>query len=154
MQNNIEYISKNMAKIYKTTPNTYGACLHDDCPMAASCLRKMVCQKFYETMEFIRIVNPTMCSKNENCKFYRSSTPVRFALGFKNFQYRMFPQQYETFKTRLMMRYGRNGFYLRRRGEVPLSPSEQEFVLKVLRKAGVTSDFSFDAYKEEILWYD
>ena len=66
----------------------------------------------------------------------------------------MFPAQFQKFKAIVMGRFGRNPYYERRRGEVPLSPAEQAFVLGALRQAGITEEFTFDRYEEMISWYD
>lgn len=66
----------------------------------------------------------------------------------------MYPGQYQTFMSLLMREFSRNPYFERRRGETALSPKEQHIVLQALRKAGVTEDLKFDAYEENINWYD
>ncbi len=66
----------------------------------------------------------------------------------------MFPGQYQTFMTTLIGKFGRNAYFERRRSETALSPKEQEIVLAALRKAGITEEMKFDAYEENVNWYD
>lgn len=54
----------------------------------------------------------------------------------------------------LVREFSRNPYFERRRGETALSPKEQHIVLQALRKAGVTEDLKFDAYEENVNWYD
>jgi len=140
--------------IYTSEPSDYAVCIHEDCPMADTCLHRQVYAKLLESRNYLRMVNPQRCSKNAQCEFYRDSKPVRFARGFINFQKNMFPGQYQTFMMTLIGKFGRNGYFDRRRGTKPLSPKEQEVVMEALRNAGVTNELKFDAYEELINWYD
>mgnify|MGYP003473434344 FL=1 len=78
-------------KKYTTLPKSFSACIHADCPMAASCLRQVAYSQMMGEMEFLNMVNPRHCSKDSGCKFYREAAPARYALGFKNFQKCMLP---------------------------------------------------------------
>lgn len=141
-------------KTYKTLPSGYPVCQYSDCPMAATCLHQMAYPKLMETENYLRLINPQKCSKTETCRFYRDSRPVTYARGFTNFQKKMYPGQYSTFMYTLIGKFGRNGYFERRRGDSALSPSEQEMVLAALRKAGITEKLKFDRYEENVNWYD
>lgn len=134
--------------------SSYSACLHDDCACQSTCLRHRAYKELLQTNEVIRIVNPTKCTKDTSCPFYRDDKPVRFARGFTNFQEKMFPDQYRTFRARCIAHFGRNGYFMRRRGELALSPAEQQLVRKALQKAGITEEWPFDAYDEQQNWKD
>ena len=141
-------------KSYTTLPADYTVCLHHDCPMAATCLHQIAYTTLQETGTYLQLINPRQCTKNDKCRFYRSSTPVRYAYGFTGFQKRMFPQQYRTFMTSLIGVFGRSNYFERRSGKLPLSPEEQETVLAALHESGVTEDFPFDRYEEQINYCD
>lgn len=141
-----------MKKTYKEPPKNYPVCGLEDCPWAASCLHRQAFLKLIETEDFLRLINPQHCDTNSNCKYYRNSTPVLFARGFVNFQQNMFPNQYQTFMRLLIAHFGRNPYFERRRGDYPLTPEEQEIILKALRQAGVTEELRFDSYEENINW--
>ena len=64
----------------------------------------------------------------------------------------MYPKQYELFMRRLILHFGRNQYFMRRRGEIILSPEEQKVVLMVLKEVGVESNLEFDSYIESIYW--
>ena len=55
--------------------------------------------------------------------------PVIFARGFTNFKKRMYPQQYDKFMTTLILHFGRNQYFKRRRGDILLPPEEQEYLV-------------------------
>ena len=75
-----------------------------------------------------------------------------FARGFTNFQKRMYPQQYDKFMTTLILHFGRNLYFKRRRGAVLLPPEEQEVIRLMLEKVGADSKMDFDKYEEHINW--
>ena len=105
-------------------------------------------------MEFLNVVNPRHCSKDRGCKFYREAAPARYALGFKNFQKCMLPEQYREFMSMLMAHFGRGGYFYRRRGVIAMPPAEQEIVLNALHAVGIREDIQFDAYEELVNWFD
>ena len=102
--------------------------------------------------EYLHLINPTRCSKDEACTYYRNRKPVIFARGFTNFQKRMYPQQYDKFMTSLILHFGRNQYFKRRRGDILLLPEEQEVIRLMLERVGADSNMDFDKYEEHINW--
>lgn len=141
-------------KNYPTLPKDYTVCICEGCTMAATCLHQVAYPILQESETILELINPKMCTKDNKCKFYRDSRPVTYACGFTNFQKRMFPEQYQSFMKTLIGEFGRNAYFQRRRGELPLPPKEQEIVRAALRKAGVTEDLPFDRYEEQINYCD
>lgn len=141
-------------KEYKSLPVTYPVCEHSSCPMAATCLHQMAYSTLMEKEEYLQLINPTKCSKDKSCSYYRDSKPVTYARGFTNFQKRMYPDQYSTFMAICINHWSRNPYFERRRGERALPPNEQAFILKALKKAGVTEEMKFDSYEDNTNWYD
>ena len=136
----------------QTTPHDYPVCELQDCPMATTCLRQFAYTTLIENEEYLRLINPTKCSKDETCKYYRDKKPVVFARGFTNFQKQMFPQQYDKFMTTLVSHFGRNQYYKRRRGAILIPPEEQKVIRRVLEKVGADQKMDFDNYEEQINW--
>lgn len=121
--------------------------------MAATCLHQVAYSILMEhNEEFLRLINPARCSKDETCTYYRDKKPVIFARGFTNFQKRMYPQQYDQFMTTLCFHFGRNQYFKRRRGDILLPPEEQEVIKLMLEKVGADSKMDFDKYEEHINW--
>ena len=81
-------------KEYTSLPKDYPVCEHSSCPLAATCLHQIAYSTLMEHEEYLQLINPSRCSKNESCIYYRDSKPVNYARGFTNFQKRMFPDQY------------------------------------------------------------
>lgn len=141
-------------KEYTSLPKDYPVCEHSSCPMAATCLHQTAYSTLMEHEEYLQLINPSRCSKNESCIYYRDSKPVTYARGFTNFQKRMFPDQYSRFMLICIKHWSRNPYFERRRGERSLPPDEQVFILNALKTVGVTEDMKFDSYEENINWYD
>lgn len=140
-------------KEHTSLPTNYPVCEHNSCPMAAICLHHIAYSILMEqNAEFLRLINPTRCSKDEACTYYRDKKPVIFARGFTNFQKRMYPQQYDQFMTTLILHFGRNQYFKRRRGDILLLPEEQEVIRLMLKKVGADSKMDFDKYEEHINW--
>lgn len=139
---------------YTTLPADYAVCLHQDCPMAATCLHRIALSELQQTESFLTLINPRMCTKGEDCKFYRDSKPAMYARGFTGFQKKMFPQQYQSFMRMLIGKFGRNVYFAYRRGELPLSPKLQETILTALQSVGITENLPFDRYEEQINYCD
>ena len=144
-----------MAKRYYTSlPSGYAVCQHADCPMAETCLHQLAYPQLLQTETYLRLLNPERCTKSETCEFYRDNKPVIYARGFTNFQQKMFPQQYSAFMQKCISHWSRNPYFERRRGDRPMPPSEQEFILNTLREVGVTEEMQFDSTEENINWDD
>ena len=122
-------------KEYTALPINYPVCEHSSCPMAATCLHQVAYSMMMEqNAEYLRLI------------------PVIFARGFTNFQKRMYPQQYDKFMTTLILHFGRNQYFKRRRGDILLPPEEQEVIRLMLEKVGADSKMDFDKYEEHINW--
>lgn len=101
-----------LKKNYTTLPSQYAVCIHSDCPMAATCLHLLAYDELVKTNEYLYIINPTKCVKDQSCKHYRSNKPEIYARGFTNFQNKMYPNQYDTFKYMLTCHFGHNRYFL------------------------------------------
>ena len=134
-------------------PTNYPVCEHSSCPMAATCLHHIAYTMMMEqNEEYLQLINPARCSKDESCIYYRDKKPVIFARGFTNFQKRMHPQQYDQFMTTLCFHFGRNQYFKLRRGDILFPPEEQEVIRQMLEKVGADFKMEFDNYEEHINW--
>jgi hypothetical protein len=143
-----------ITKLYTTAPAGYPVCVHSECPKAAECLHRIAFEELRTEMTYMRLLNPDHCSADDSCTNFRSNKPLRYARGFKQMQRHMYPDQYVRFMTILIMEFGRNPYYDRRRGVIPMPPEEQKLVLQVLKRVGVTEELKFDSYVDAINWYD
>ena len=141
-------------KLFTAVPQDYPVCIHTQCPKAGECLHRIAFEKLRTENTYMRLLNPNRCAADGSCTNFRCNKPVRYARGFTGFQHRMYPDQYDRFMSILIMHFGRNPYYGRRRGTIAMPPEEQELVLQVLRNVGVTVEIQFDSYVDAINWYD
>lgn len=143
-----------MTKNPITTPKKYPVCVHAECPKAGGCLHRLAFEKLRGEQKTMCLLNPDHCTANDSCPHFRSSKPDRYAVGFKNFQKHMYPEQYSRFAASCIKYFGRNPYYDRRRGVIPISPEDQELLYYCLDKIGVTEKLEFDKYIDIINWRD
>ncbi len=134
-------------------PHNYEACLTNNCPQREHCLRAWVWDNRKSSVQRYVVLNPDLTTSDGHCSFYCDDQPQRYALGFTNFQRRLFPDQYKQFMSACITRFGRNPYFMRRRGDTPMSPSEQAFIRSVLKQIGAPEDIDFDGFEERINWY-
>ena len=135
-------------------PGNFALCLNNGCPLAGRCLHHIVRTMVPSKELILHVFNPEAVKGGENCLYFRELKLDRYAKGFTQMQEEMKPGQYTLFSGSLMAYWGRNPYYVRRRGEYLLSPTEQEHVRKVLRQVGVADDLEFDGYVYRINWTD
>ena len=134
-------------------PQGFSLCIHEACPLAEQCLRRMAWAALPASEERICIINPMLATPSEACRYYRSIAPVTYARGFRGMQSQMLPAQYARFTEALMKRFSRSSYYEHRRGTMLCSPSDIAYIRDVLSELGL-SGLEFDAYEEHYNWSD
>ena len=132
---------------YNQVPHNFALCLHAECPMAATCLRRMVWNAIPESEEYLTILNPSCVVPGTECRYYRSAQKAVYARGFCGMQAQMLPAQYAKFCDKLTHYFSRNCYYERRRGDRLCSPKEIAYIREVLAEIGLSA-LEFDAYEE------
>lgn len=133
-------------------PNGYEACLPCDCPQRSHCLHAWAWNYRDSSMRQYVVLNPDHTTLDGHCSFYCDDRPQRYALGFTNFQKHMYPDQYREFMLVCVSHFGRNPYFMRRRGAMPIPPSEQAFIRSVLKQVGAPDDLDFDGFEERVNW--
>lgn len=93
-----------------------------------------------------------LASLKGTCPYYRPNKKVRYAAGFVSLLESLPHKQMLSVIPGLMRHFSRRTYYRVRKGEWPLSPSEQQVVLNALKRCGVKEPKDFDAYFEEYDW--
>ncbi len=138
---------------FKEVPDGYTVCIKSDCPLANNCLRQLAMQVLTKQNKIVRIVNPLLTQPSEQCEFYRSDEPQVYARGFAAMKEEMLPRQYKVFMSRLQSKFGRTGYFERRRGDRLCSPKDIKAVEAVLKDLGL-QHLGFDAYEQRYNWND
>lgn len=138
---------------YEQIPFQYGLCLRADCKQASHCLRYLAFEAQPEYVTFVRVLVPRKCaSADGRCAYYRSSVPVSHARGFTRVL-KDFPMKVlDAFRSRMITAYPRVKYFRMRRGDLLLTPSEQDYIVRTARKQGFTGEFTFDSYEDNYLW--
>lgn len=99
------------------------------------------------------MLNPCRTVEGEAaCKYFLPDEPVRYARGFMRTVKVLTLGVAGTFRNRAISCLGRKNYYLTRRGERLLSPSEQQQIVHIARSLGVELDEYFDDYVFEHRW--
>ena len=101
----------------------------------------------------INHVNPLRVVPNAQCPYFRTDELATYAKGFVQMKQEMLPGQNDEFMCRLIGKFGRTGYYERRRGERLCTPSEMEIIRTVLRELKLP-DLEFDGYVKQYNWCD
>ena len=138
---------------FKEVPDGYTVCIKSDCPLANNCLRQLAMQVLTKQNRIVRIVNPLLTQPSEQCEFFRSDEPQVYARGFAAMKEEMLPRQYKVFMSRLQSKFGRTGYFERRRGDRLCSPKDIKAIEAVLKDLGL-QHLGFDAYEQRYNWND
>ena len=138
----------------KDVPGGYGLCTRNDCAVCNHCLRHIAYNDVVtEELWVINHVNPLRVKLTAECEFFRTDELATYGKGFVKMKQEMLPRQYDEFSCRLISKFGRTGYYERRRGERLCSPSEMKVVRAVLHDLGLPN-LEFDSYVKKLNWCD
>lgn len=138
---------------YSKVPSVFGFCAAENCPQASTCLRQIALKHAPADKVFLAIMNPNRIkSIKSKCDYYRSNEKIRFAKGFMRTVDALTVRVERTFRYRMIGYFGRKNYYLKRKGEIALTPAEQEQVIRIAKELGVVQTEYFDSYIEEYNW--
>ena len=135
---------ENQEKKYDFTqvPAGWKFCFNSKCPMHGECLRFQAALEMPEDREWGTAVFPTSL-KNGQCKFFRKDEKVQLATGFLTTDPTL-NNMFVKLRQRLTTYLGGNGtYYLYRNGKKWLSPTQQEDIREIFRKAGYRGEVIF-----------
>lgn len=134
-------------------PFGYYLCLNESCPLKGTCLRWLAGEAKTRDEKYWSIISPKyQATLSGRCPDYRPNRKVIYAKGFLKMLGRMSVNQSKSVIVSLISLFGQRTYYRVRKGERLLSPVEQQRVLNVLKRHGVSLPQEFDAYIEEYDW--
>ncbi len=138
----------------KDVPGGYGLCTRNDCVVCNHCLRHIAYNDVVtDELWVINHVNPLRVKPTAECDYFRTDELATYAKGFVKMKQEMLPRQYDEFMCRLIGKFGRTGYYERRRGERLCTPSEIKAIRTVLQELKLP-DLEFDGYVKQFNWCD
>ncbi len=137
-----------------TPPAEYPVCISRSCAQRTHCLHARIASEVCSTARIYPLINPHHPSHQEGvtCDLYRSAEPERYARGFTQAMSELSQRNYIACTNYMIGRSSKSQFYRLKRGDLPLSPSEQEEMLDILRAYGYEGDSPFDDYEMRYTW--
>lgn len=134
---------------YEKIPERYLMCLNDECPLADSCLRRLAARSGSRKDKIISVVNPvSYCAKK--CEFYKENKVVTMAYGMVDSFHDVKADDIATLRKKLIRHFGHGSYYVRRNGEHPITPDEQQYIASVFHSYGY--EVKYDRTEEETQW--
>lgn len=138
---------------FSEVPHQYTACLHQQCPQADTCLRRLVAICMPDDIADWSFIPPRyLAAQQGSCPHYRPRKRVRYARGFIKTLNKLPHKQMQEIVYLLTHYFNRRTYYRVRKGERPLSPSEQQGIRDLLKRHGVEEPWKFDDYFDTYDW--
>lgn len=135
------------------TPTTFALCVAGDCPRAAHCLRRQaLLQMDGARRDVIMTINPVGLAIGYDCPHYKSAERIRMAAGFSSALCALPHGCVNAVKGEITKRFCLRNYYHLRRGDRPMTPTEQAFVADILERHGAPSPVRFDRYYDDYDW--
>lgn len=133
--------------------SSYILCFSASCPLHEHCLRWQVAQCPTSKSHVVTAVNPAAPTVGtSDCEHYRDDQPVRVAIGMVRF-FREMPHYKElAIKRDIIRHFTRTRFYRMRRGDIPVTPDDQQVIAAICRRHGWTEAPAYDDYEQQYLW--
>ena len=123
-------------------------CFNSNCPMHGDCLRFQAALEMPDDRQWGSAVFPPAL-KNGQCKYFRKDEKVILATGFLTSDPTL-NDMFVKLRLKLTAYLGGNGsYYLYRNGKKWLSPTQQEGIREIFRKAGYRDEIFFKEQKED-----
>ena len=138
---------------YSKVPTNYLICLNRECPKAENCLRQLVAEVTPVEVKQLNIINPKyLSSLKSDCPYYKVPQKIRYAKGFIKMLENMPHKQMLSASRSLRAHFGRMMYFRVRKGDRLLSPAEQQKLLVIVGRCGVSQPHDFDKYIESYEW--
>lgn len=130
-------------------PYNFIICFNKDCSLADKCLRQLSAQESLDSENVLQIVNHTKFNET-NCTHFLENKKVSVAYGMISSFEEVKAKDIADIRKSLISHFGNNYYYRKRRGELPITPKEQEFITRLFNSYGY--EIKFDEIREETLW--
>lgn len=136
---------------YAQLPSGYVLCPNEACPRAGQCLRQALFNGVPASCKYIRILSPAAARQaaGPQCPHFRALETRRFAQGIDALlaQLRTFPYDDAVWLKRKVYEYfGKNKYYDIKNRIRLVTPEEQEEVVSIFRRRGITALPVYDEY--------
>lgn len=126
--------------------------MNNECTRKSECIRYEMYENSSAENREILVVNPKCVSDTATCPYFAKLGIARVAYGFSSTLDSLPRKTAKKIAETLISHFGRNPYYERRKGERPISPDEQQYILSVLTEQGITLPSFFERYDEQEEW--
>lgn len=144
-----------------TMPPSYIGCAAEEaqCPLREHCLRSKVYREATggvmraPAVTLVNFRNPENQALTEQCRFYRTDRPMRFARGMSHI-FDLVPKgKYKAVQQAVQKCFScRRIYFYCKGGEQLISPREQAAIAEVFQQYGLTEPPRFDEYVDCLNW--
>lgn len=136
---------------YRSVPDSYLHCSNQPCLQSVDCLRYLAFQHIPEDQPHVCMVNPAYIARQKTCPYFRSNTPIRFALGITRLFDNLPHIKAQRVKRIIHDYFEHNTYYRIYNKKYMIKPESQEFIRSVFLSEDITEEPVFDEY---LLLYD
>ena len=134
---------------FSMVPHGWALCYLGECKRKEECMRYQMGMLAPEDLTRTTCILPTVL-KQKVCPHFHPIKKVRMAAGFQKMFDELKTKHQAVIRMKLNSYLGHGGTYYRyRNGDNLLTPEQQEWIKKLLRRYGYTEDDIFDSYREE-----
>lgn len=148
-------ISINMEKDfnYQSVPGGFAHCFNHKCSNSKICLRALAAKECESGKYFINTVNPAFYPEEEDsCPYLIKNEKVRIAWGITHLFDSVPYKKASELRRRLISHFNKSHYYRIYRKELPLTPSDQQYINLLFKQEGIKEAPSFDSYSETYNW--
>ena len=136
---------------YTQLPSDYILCPHTECPRAGQCLRQALFNGVPASLSSIRILPPAAARQaaGPRCPHFRALETRRFARGIDALLAQMRTFSYDDalwLKRKVYNFFGKNKYYDIKHLRRLVTPEEQEEIVSIFRRRGITALPAYDEY--------
>ena len=143
MKSNIVFDFNNM-------PALWALCFNSDCPLAEKCLRHYAATQLPDSQTRVATVAPG-AQRGNSCQWFASKEPMRVAYGFRHLYDHVLHNDFAPMKKAITtLLRGRTNYYRYNRGELTLTPQEQQQIARLMASMGYDEAPVFDHYRYEL----
>lgn len=133
---------------FKQVPYNWAMCYVAECSRKDECMRYQVYLRSPKGRTMSKCVMPNALLKNP-CPHFHPIRKMRVAVGFTNIFNEVKAKDIAEMRKKMANYLGSTTtFYRYRKGEIQLTPWQQQWVRDMFRRYGYTGEVVFDGYKE------
>ena len=138
---------------YSKMPDFFLMCLNKECAKADNCLRQLAVQGISAEVRRWTVLSPKyLATLTGDCPYYKVAERTRYAKGFTKMLNDMPHRQMGEVVRSLIKLFGERTYYRVRKGERLLSPAEQQSMLDIVGRCGISQPQEFNEYVDDYDW--